>query len=68
MVVVGHDVALGFPRRPPVGNYGVSEVERRSETRSLYVCALCLAASFESLLDRREAHDRLVFKSEVLCR
>jgi hypothetical protein len=35
-----------------VGNYGVSEVERRSETRSLYVCALCL---FESLLDTRGA-------------
>jgi hypothetical protein len=36
----------------PVGNYGVSEVERRSETRSLYVCALCL---LESLLDTRGA-------------
>jgi hypothetical protein len=58
-----------------VGNCDVSEVDRRSETRSLYVCALCMSALFvclaallESLFDRREAHDRLVFKSDVLYR
>jgi hypothetical protein len=38
--------------------------------RALCMSALfvCLAALLESLFDRREAHDRLVFKSDVLYR
>jgi hypothetical protein len=38
--------------------------------RALCMSALfvCLAVLLESLFDRREAHDRLVFKSDVLYR
>jgi hypothetical protein len=40
----GGSSAAKFSEVLNVGNYGVSEVERRSETRSLNVCALCLGA------------------------